>query len=183
MPDIGKRGSAGDVQKGPVKRIAEAGTERGLPPDLSFEVVGRSAGVRKLDGATAHVGPFAVTLESGERRRITELDAMHPAWSPDGRRIVFWGVDRTTDFRRDLWTAQAQGKSETVRLTDDLALDWDAQWSGDGRWLYFCSTRGGTMNLWRLPMTPAGGGSADRGRPDSSRASGPPLAPGRSPTP
>jgi dipeptidyl aminopeptidase/acylaminoacyl peptidase len=37
-------------------------------------------------------------------------------------------------------------------VTDDPALDWSPVWSPDGRHLYFSSDRGGTMNLWRVPI-------------------------------
>ena len=37
-------------------------------------------------------------------------------------------------------------------MTDDSALDWNPTWSPDGRYLYFSSTRGGTMNVWRMPI-------------------------------
>lgn len=37
-------------------------------------------------------------------------------------------------------------------MTSDAALDWNPVWAPDGRYLYYSSTRGGTMNLWRVPI-------------------------------
>jgi Tol biopolymer transport system component len=31
-------------------------------------------------------------------------------------------------------------------------VDWNPVWSPDGRYLYFASDRGGSMNLWRIPI-------------------------------
>ena len=31
-------------------------------------------------------------------------------------------------------------------------MDWNPVWSPDGRHLYFASDRGGSMNLWRVPI-------------------------------
>src|SRR5215813_5378270 len=37
-----------------------------------------------------------------------------------------------------------------VNVTNDLAVDWSPRWSSDGKYLYFASDRGGSMNLWRV---------------------------------
>ena len=39
-----------------------------------------------------------------------------------------------------------------MKVTDDLALDWDPVWSPDGKELYFLSDRGGSMNVWRVKI-------------------------------
>ncbi len=44
-----------------------------------------------------------------------------------------------------------------VSVTNDTALDWNPTWSPDGRYLYFSSTRGGTMNLWRVEIEQTSG--------------------------
>lgn len=33
-------------------------------------------------------------------------------------------------------------------------MNWCPQWNADGSFLYYVSDRGGSMNLWRLPMDP-----------------------------
>ena len=110
---------------------------------------------------------WAVRVDSGTRRRLTEHDAMAPTWSPDGRRIAFWGL-RDETFQRDLWSVAADGsqsaKAAAVSIVDDPAIDWAPVYSHDGRWLYFASTRGGTFNLWRLAVDSATG--QPRGAPE-----------------
>ncbi len=49
------------------------------------------------------------------------------------------------------------GGGEPKRLTDDDAIDWNPVWTPDGKGIYFLSTRGGTMNLWKFAYDPASG--------------------------
>jgi TolB protein len=92
---------------------------------------------------------------------VTKDDGVQPQWSPNGRYIAYWAIDLDGD--RDLWTIPADG-GQPVRITRDHYLDWNPVWSPDGAWLYFCSNRGGSMGIWRVPMKD---GSAEaRGAPE-----------------
>ena len=44
-----------------------------------------------------------------------------------------------------------------VSVTNDAELDWNPVWSPDGRYVYFSSARGGTMNLWRVAIDQSSG--------------------------
>jgi eukaryotic-like serine/threonine-protein kinase len=95
---------------------------------------------------------WTIHVESGERRRVHSGDAVQPSWSPNGRRIAFWG-SRAGNGHRDLWTVVADGSgAEAIPVTDDAAIDWRPLWAADGKSLYFLSDRGGTMNLWRVAL-------------------------------
>ena len=92
---------------------------------------------------------FAVNVQTGERRQLTDSDAVQPNWSANGHRIAYWGVHK--GGQKDIWTIPSSG-GEPVAVTDDEAVDWNPVWSRDGKYLYFLSNRGGSMNLWRAPI-------------------------------
>ncbi|HET8775114.1 MAG TPA: hypothetical protein VFP80_15035, partial [Thermoanaerobaculia bacterium] len=81
-------------------------------------------------------------------------DGVQPSWSPNGKRIAFWGLSSMSS-QRDLWTIDphaAEPKKTVVRITSDAALQWNPVWSPDGKYLYFGSDADGTLNLWRVAM-------------------------------
>jgi serine/threonine protein kinase/Tol biopolymer transport system component len=98
---------------------------------------------------------WAVSLEGGKPRPIGGADAVQPSWSPHGHRIAYWGLVEGGS-RRDIWTIPALG-GEPVPVTRDDAVDWSPAWSPDGGHLYFSSDRGGSMNLWRVPIDEVSG--------------------------
>jgi Tol biopolymer transport system component len=79
------------------------------------------------------------------------------------------------DGRRDVYIAPAAGGAP-VAVTSDEHFDFSPAWSPDGAWLYFASTRGGSMAIWRVPVDQGAGtvtgdlqqvtsgGAADEGR-------------------
>ncbi|HKQ50620.1 MAG TPA: protein kinase [Phycisphaerae bacterium] len=90
---------------------------------------------------------WSVDVSSGEKKKLTETDAVQPCWSPHGLRIVYWSVWKKGG-QRDIYSIPSSG-GEPVALMDDPATDWCPVWSPDGRFIYFCSDRGGSMNIWR----------------------------------
>src|SRR5262249_2399231 len=92
---------------------------------------------------------WAINVATGEKRQITQVDSVQPNWSPHGHRIAYWG--RRNLAQRDIWTIPVGG-GDPVEVTNDPATDWNPVWSPDGNYLYFVSDRGGSMNLWRVPI-------------------------------
>jgi len=93
---------------------------------------------------------WAVEVASGTKRIITERDAVQANWSPNGKRLTYWGEQK--GGHRDIWTVAADGRSDPVAVTDDGFIDWNPIWSPDGEYVYFLSNRGGEMNLWRVAI-------------------------------
>ena len=98
--------------------------------------------------ATADTHPFSV-LDMQAMQRITD-----PRVSPDGKTVAF--TVATTDLdankrRTDLYLADVGG-TWMRRLTTHEANDSSPRWAPDGRWLYFLSTRGGSQQVWKLPI-------------------------------
>ena len=100
-------------------------------------------------GALAAPHPF--TVEDLVRlQRVSD-----PTISPDGRTVVY--TVRETDLqanrgRTDLWSLDLATKgAQPRRLTTHPDGDGSAEWSADGREIYFLSTRSGSSQVWRLP--------------------------------
>jgi len=93
---------------------------------------------------------WTIDVATGEKKKITDGDAVQPSMSPNGRRVAYWSVWKQGG-QRDLYTIPVSG-GKPVALTDDPATDWNPIWSPDGRFIYFCSDRGGSMNIWRVAV-------------------------------
>src|SRR3954471_2575098 len=80
-----------------------------------------------------------------------------PQISPNGRYVVY--VQRETDLeanrgRSDLWLLDLQTSPlKPRRLTQHSANDTHPRWSVDGTNIYFLSSRTGSTQIWRLPMS------------------------------
>lgn len=110
---------------------------------------------------------WAVRLATGEKRLLTGQDAVQPAWSPTGKRIAFWGEDQ--NHRANLRTIPASG-GPPVNVTNDAAVNWNPCWSADGKYLYFTSDRGGSMNLWRVALDETSGQALSAPEPATTPA-------------
>jgi hypothetical protein len=98
-------------------------------------------------------GLWITHADSGERRRLTTGGGDgQPAWSPDGKRIVFISKD---DGNFELYVINRDGSGK-VRLTDEVHSDGLPVWSPDGGWIAFRSDRSGTWAIY--VMRPDGSG-------------------------
>src|SRR5262249_43734778 len=74
------------------------------------------------------------------------------AWTPDAKGVVFTGnrVDKgkMNVSNYDIWTRPINSKKEP-ELTKSAGLDDGADYSADGKWLYWNSVRTGQMQIWR----------------------------------
>jgi eukaryotic-like serine/threonine-protein kinase len=115
---------------------------------------------------------WAVTVNTGEARRLSDGDAVLATWSPHNRRIAY--THRLGNpAQADVWTIPVTGGNPTP-VTTDLATDWNPEWSPDGKYLYFASDRRGSMNLWRVPIDEDTGET--RGEPEPITTPAPYLA-------
>jgi serine/threonine protein kinase/Tol biopolymer transport system component len=135
-----------------VKRLTDIGYDPAWSPDgqeIVFATERVTSPVTRFQLSELHV----VTVATGETRKIYAGDAVQPAWSPHGDRIAFWTahVGQALSGQRDIGTVRPDG-SDLAMATEDLPVDWRPQWTPLGDYLYFCSDRGGSMNLWRVAI-------------------------------
>jgi len=107
------------------------------------------AGLAHHPTAAQDTHPFNVQ-DLWEMDRISD-----PRVSPDGTWVIFsissldWEANRR---RSDLWMVRADG-SGLRRLTNSPASEFNARWAPDGRSVFFLSTRTGSPQVWRIPLT------------------------------
>ena len=130
-----------------VRRVTTGGFDPAWSPD-GRRLVYSTEPVQDPYSRSGTAELWIAEIASGATERLSAGDAVQPAWSRDGSRIAYWA---NTKGQRDIWTIAAAG-GEPVAVTRDEATDWSPEWSPDGRWLYFSSDRGGSVNLWRTAI-------------------------------
>jgi Tol biopolymer transport system component/tRNA A-37 threonylcarbamoyl transferase component Bud32 len=132
-----------------LKRLTDFGFHPAWSPDGKEIVCATDTFKTPSDRTILPSRLFVVNIATGQKRALETGDAVQPSWSPHGSRIAYWGINK--GGQRDIWTVPATG-GLPVPVTDDVAVDWDPVWSPDGTYLWFASDRGGSMNLWRVPI-------------------------------
>ena len=110
---------------------------------------------------------FALRVDDKSIRRVTATEnaEYQPRWSPDGKSIVMLATKRgltdleTTMEDTHVWIMNADGseRRELGNAIDQRQLN--AQWSPDGKFVYFEMLDQGNVRLMRIPST---GGFAER---------------------
>jgi serine/threonine protein kinase/Tol biopolymer transport system component len=137
-----------------VNRLTDFGYNPAWSPD-GREIVCATLPVDdpRLVGGTGQL--WRIKVATGDRSAVADGYGNQPSWSPHGHRIAYWAIPQG-GAQRDIWTIPAGGGA-ALPVTADAAVDWNPVWSSDGRWLFFGSDRGGTMNLWRVQVDEASG--------------------------
>jgi Tol biopolymer transport system component/DNA-binding winged helix-turn-helix (wHTH) protein len=143
---------------GSERKVAEV-SPSGFWQNLDWSADGKYLAVSDRDETDKAQGIFLISVESGERRRLTtpaqNLSDGMPKFSPDGRMLAF--VRGSSFFVNDLYLVPVAG-GEARRLTADQRWLFGHAWTADGRALVFSSNRGGLFSLWRIPTA---GGAAE----------------------
>ena len=114
-----------------------------------FKVIAAGLALVLAIGSAAQARPFTA-------KDLAMLDRVSaPQISSDGR-LVAYNV-RSTDWDANhgvnaLWVLERGVANAAPRLVRDQEKSGTSpQWSADGRWLYFLSSRSGSTQVWRAP--------------------------------
>ncbi|AJC79597.1 biopolymer transport system TolB-like protein [Rhizobium etli bv. phaseoli str. IE4803] len=90
---------------------------------------------------------YILPIEGGTPRLVTRNQPCYwHGWSPDGRQLAYCGI---RDDLFDIYTISVDGGAET-RLTHGEGRNDGPDYSADGQWIYFNSSRTGLMQIWRI---------------------------------
>jgi Tol biopolymer transport system component len=135
-----------------VRRISDFGFSPAWSPDGKSIACATENVVFSPQARSVNSEIWIIDVATGQKRlALNTMRPAQPAWSPHGSRIAFFGLGENS--RRDIYTIDATARDAKPKaVTDDMATDWNPVWSHDGRYIYFGSDRGGTMNLWRIAV-------------------------------
>jgi serine/threonine protein kinase len=127
----------------------------GSIPDISWSPDGSEL-------SYAIVGSLFTISSSGSTPTILPLPPeglivgyLKPAWSPDGERIVCTGLVAEGVSTSQIW-ALHRTENDPIPVTDGTHMDHSPVWTPDGKYIFFISDRGGTNDVWYLPVGRSG---------------------------
>jgi Tol biopolymer transport system component len=156
---------------GPERKLAKAGgrvNTEDAPARIAWRPSGEWGGewlaVTDSEAPGEPVGIFLLSVETGEKRRLTSPPAhffgdWNPAFSPDGKTLAF--TRAVNGISLDIYVVPVSG-GEPRRLTFDDAHLKGLAWTPDGREIVFSSSRGGSVHTAALWKVPAAGGTPER---------------------
>jgi serine/threonine protein kinase/Tol biopolymer transport system component len=137
-----------DAMGGAIRKLTNLGYNPSWSPDGREIAVSTEAAIDP--GARYSQSQiFLVDVVTKKARQLLGVsDGVQPSWSPHGQRIAYWGLAQP-EAQRAIWTVSKEG-GPPVEVVNDRFYNWSPAWSPDGKFLYFASDRGGSMNLWRV---------------------------------
>ena len=148
------------TQGGEPRRVAPSGGRPRWSPDgrwVAYEVGPASGSF----GPDSGIKIFLIPAEGGEPRQFRPdfLTASKPAWSPDGKYLIFMGLRDRGQEENDWWVAPVDGgeavKTGTIDIFGRHSLSAPPGRWVPGNYILFTSNDGGMhINIWRIPLTP-----------------------------
>lgn len=97
---------------------------------------------------------FTIDVATGEETQLTKgspFEESYASWAPDSEHVVFSSDVGNKPEKHNLYVLGPKG-DVVSRLTSGDWKDSYAFWTRDGKYIYFNSERGGTTNIYRIPM-------------------------------
>jgi Tol biopolymer transport system component len=135
-------------------RVVGVGALRDCTGNFGVSPDGKWLAMSCADSRGAPRQIYVLPARGGAARKVTTGGAASyfHAWSPNAKTIAF---TRGRAGRADIFTISATGGAET-RLTTDTVND-GPDFSPDGKFIYFDSSRSGTTQIWRMQADGTGG--------------------------
>ena len=114
--------------------------------ELAYAIAGNLYTIPSSGGT-----PASVPLQS----RGFTVGYTEPAWSPDGERFACTGFVAQGLSTSQIWSVKCNGDDQ-ISLTPGKAFNNNPIWSPDMRQLFFLSDRGGSQDVWWLPVDARG---------------------------
>ncbi len=139
---------------GPEQKVGETNTAASWSPDGKTLAV--SMGSRSADSKTeAGVGIFLLSLESGERIRLTQPPTgtrdNYPCFSPDGKWLAF-----TRDYsptETDIFAVSTSGGAPKQVTSDRGRVLLGLTWTSDSREIVYAGNRASGRGVWRAAVS------------------------------
>jgi len=115
---------------------------------LALSPDGSRVALSVRDSTTGRVDVVVVPVRAGPTTRLTSRGAgvnIRPAWSPDGRRVLYASGAGPVAAR--LWerSADGGGRPTPVPMAEKRAV-WEGLWSPDGKWIVYRTYDGAAGN-------------------------------------
>ena len=118
----------------------------------SFSPDGTRLAMDISDGTQSDVWVYDWARDTLSRLTFDKNDDVRPAWTPDGRRIVF-ASKRSEKGIQDLYWQRSDGVGEVQRLTDGPNNKYGGSWHPSGKFLAYTEVRTQTQSdIMILPM-------------------------------
>jgi len=117
--------------------------------NLRFSPDGQRVALDIYDGSKNDIYVYEWSRDTLTRLTLDASDNQKPAWTPDGRRIVFRS---NRDGVGNVYWQRADGGGNVERLTDSTALHMPGSWHPSGKYLAFTSASAGGADVMILPM-------------------------------
>lgn len=136
---------------------AVGGLPRSISNKQSFGAAVWSYDSKELAYSLADTSGTFIEIMSLNNRKSRKLAlrgknafSLELSWTTDGRAFVYMDASPNAEVTQLRVVRVEDGQSFPV--SDGLYNDRSPSWSADGRILYFVSNRGGSMDLWQMPM-------------------------------
>src|SRR6185436_6066303 len=126
----------------------------GVYEDLSLSPDGTRVALTVIDGATQDVWVYDPQRDAMTRLTFGGATYRAPAWSPDGRYVVFSSVSR------GIFQVRADGAGSPQALTESQTIQYPRSFTADGKRLAYYENlggAGGAGQLWTVPISDDGG--------------------------